>query len=68
VAAGLAADATALLSPAALGGAYPWAYTRGYDEVVDPAALRTALPDALRLSAARRRTPAEPAAHTGILP
>jgi acetyl-CoA carboxylase carboxyltransferase component len=67
-AAGLEADATALLEHAELGGAYSSADTMGYDEVVDPAELRNALLDALRLSAARRRTPAEPAAHTGILP
>jgi acetyl-CoA carboxylase carboxyltransferase component len=67
-AAGLEADATALLEHAELGGAYSSADTMGYDEVVDPAELRNALLDALRLSGARRRTPAEPAAHTGILP
>jgi acetyl-CoA carboxylase carboxyltransferase component len=67
-AAGLEADATAVLEHAELGGAYSSADTMGYDEVVQPGELRNALLDALRLTAARRRAPVEPAAHHGILP
>ena len=67
-AAGLEADATALLEHAELGGAYSSADTMGYDEVVEPAELRNALLDGLRLSDARRRAPVEPAAHAGVLP
>lgn len=67
-AAGLEADATAVLEHAELGGAYSSADTMGYDEVVQPAELRNALLDGLRLAAARRRARVEPAAHHGILP
>ena len=67
-AAGLEADATALLEHAELGGAYSSADTMGYDEVVEPAELRNALLDGLRLSEARRRLPVEPASHVGVLP
>jgi len=67
-AAGLEADATAVLEHAELGGAYSSADTMGYDEVVQPAELRNALLDGLRLTGARRRAPIEPAAHHGILP
>ena len=42
--------------------------TMGYDEVVAPAELRDALLDALRLTTSRRRAPAEPASHHGVLP
>jgi acetyl-CoA carboxylase carboxyltransferase component len=67
-AAGLEADARAVLEHAELGGAYSSADTMGYDEVVEPAELRDALLDALRLTSARRRAPVAPAAHHGILP
>ncbi len=67
-AAGLEADAQALLEHAELGGAYSSADTLGYDEVVQPAELRDALLDALRLTAARRRAPVGPAEHHGIAP
>jgi acetyl-CoA carboxylase carboxyltransferase component len=67
-AAGLEADAKAVLEHAELGGAYSSADTMGYDEVVAPAELRDALLDALRLTSARRRRAVEPAAHHGILP
>jgi len=67
-AAGLEADATAVLEHAELGGAYSSADTMGYDEVVQPADLRNALLDALRLTEARRRAPVAPAAHHGVLP
>jgi acetyl-CoA carboxylase carboxyltransferase component len=67
-AAGLEPDAQALLEHAELGGAYSSADTMGYDEVVEPAELRDALLDALRLTGARRRAPVGPAAHHGILP
>jgi hypothetical protein len=52
-AAGLEADARAVLEHAELGGAYSSADTMGYDEIVEPAELRDALLDALRLTAAR---------------
>jgi acetyl-CoA carboxylase carboxyltransferase component len=39
-----------------------------YDEVIEPGELRNALLAALRLSAARRRAPVEPAKHHGVLP
>lgn len=67
-AAGLESDAKAVLEHAELGGAYSSADTMGYDEVVQPAELRDALLDALRLTSARRRAPVTPAAHHGILP
>lgn len=67
-AAGLEEDAQALLEHAELGGAYSSADTMGYDEVIEPAELRNALLDALRLTSARRRLPVEPAAHRGVLP
>jgi acetyl-CoA carboxylase carboxyltransferase component len=67
-AAGLEADATAVLEHAELGGAYSSADTMGYDEVIEPAELRDALLDGMRLTAPRRRAPATPAAHHGILP
>jgi acetyl-CoA carboxylase carboxyltransferase component len=67
-AAGLEADAQALLEHAELGGAYSSADTMGYDEVIEPAELRNALLAALRLSTARRRGLVEPAAHHNIRP
>jgi acetyl-CoA carboxylase carboxyltransferase component len=67
-AAGLEADARAVLEHAELGGAYSSADTMGYDEVVEPAELRDALLDALRLTSARRRGAVGPAEHHGILP
>lgn len=67
-AAGLEGEAQSLLEHAELGGAYSSADTMGYDEVIEPAELRNALLDALRLTAARRRAPVEPAAHHGIRP
>lgn len=67
-AAGLEEDTQALLEHAELGGAYSSADTMGYDEVVEPGELRNALLAALRLTANRRRAPAEPAAHHGIRP
>lgn len=67
-AAGLEGDARALLEHAEIGGAYSSADTMGYDEVVEPAEVRDALLDGMRLSAPRRRGPAGPAAHHGILP
>jgi acetyl-CoA carboxylase carboxyltransferase component len=67
-AAGLDEGPQSLLEHAELGGAYSSADTMSYDEVIEPAELRNALLDALRLSAARRRAAVEPAAHHGVLP
>jgi acetyl-CoA carboxylase carboxyltransferase component len=67
-AAGVDGDTQSLLEHAELGGAYSSADTMGYDEVIEPAELRNALLAALRLTTARRRAPAEPAAHHGIRP
>ncbi len=67
-AAGLEPDTQALLEHAELGGAYSSADTMGYDDVIEPAELRNALLDALRLTAARRRALTEPAAHYNIRP
>jgi len=67
-AAGLTEDARAVLEHAELGGAYSSADTMGYDEVVEPAELRDALLDALRLTTARRTAPTGPAEHHGVLP
>jgi acetyl-CoA carboxylase carboxyltransferase component len=67
-AARLEADTQALLEHAELGGAYSSADTMGYDEVIEPAELRDALLDAMRLTAPRRRASATPASHHGILP
>jgi acetyl-CoA carboxylase carboxyltransferase component len=67
-AARLEADVQSLLEHAELGGAYSSADTMGYDEVIEPAELRDALLDAMRLTAPRRRASATPASHHGILP
>jgi len=67
-AARLEPDARAVLEHAELGGAYSSADTLGYDEIIEPSELRNALLDGLALSESRRRGPAEPAAHRGILP
>ena len=67
-AAGLDADTQTLLEHAELGGAYSAADTMSYDEVIEPAELRNALLDALRLTTARRRGAVGPAAHHGIRP
>jgi acetyl-CoA carboxylase carboxyltransferase component len=67
-AAGLEADARAVLEHAELGGAYSSADTMGYDEIVEPAELRNALLDALRLTTARRAAAVEPVLHRGVLP
>ncbi len=67
-AARLEEDAASLLANAEIGGAYSSADTMGYDEVVEPSELRDALLDAMRLTAPRRRAPAEPASHHGVLP
>jgi len=67
-AAGVDDEAQQLLEHAELGGAYSSADTMGYDEVVEPRELRNALLAALRLTAARRAQPPEPAHHHGIRP
>ena len=67
-AARLEPDARAVLEHAELGGAYSSADTLSYDEIIEPSELRNALLDGLALSESRRRGPAEPAAHRGILP
>lgn len=67
-AARLEADTQALLEHAELGGAYSAADTMSYDEVVEPAELRNALLDAMRLTAVRRGGAVGPAAHHGVLP
>jgi acetyl-CoA carboxylase carboxyltransferase component len=67
-AAQLEADTQALLEHAELGGAYSAADGLSYDEIIEPAELRDALLDGLRLSRARRQGPATPSAHHGVLP
>ncbi|MFO7590398.1 MAG: carboxyl transferase domain-containing protein [Acidimicrobiia bacterium] len=67
-AARLEPDARAVLEHAELGGAYSSADTLSYDEIIEPSELRDALLDGLALSESRRRSPAEPAAHRGVLP
>ena len=53
-AAGIEADAAALLAHADLGGAYSAADRLGYDDVIDPRDLRDELLSALALSRDRR--------------
>ena len=67
-AAGVDDDAQRVLDNAELGGAYSSADTMSYDEVIEPGELRNALLAALRLTAARRSQPPEPALHHGISP
>jgi methylmalonyl-CoA decarboxylase subunit alpha len=67
-AAGVDDDTQRLLDHAELGGAYSSADTMSYDEVIEPRELRNALLAGLRLSAARRSHPPEPARHHGIRP
>jgi acetyl-CoA carboxylase carboxyltransferase component len=67
-AAGVDGDTKAVLQHAELGGAYAAADTMSYDEIVEPAELRGALLDALRLTEARRQGPVRPVRHPGVLP
>jgi acetyl-CoA carboxylase carboxyltransferase component len=67
-AAGVDDDAQRVLDNAELGGAYSSADTMSYDEVIEPGELRNALLATLRLSAARRSQPPEPAYHHGVSP
>lgn len=67
-AAGVDDDAQRVLDNAELGGAYSSADTMSYDEVIEPGELRNALLAALRLAAARRSQPPEPARRHGISP
>ena len=56
------------LDAAELAGGYRAADRLSYDEMIEPAELRNALLDGLRLAEHRLRGPAEPVARVGILP
>ena len=49
-------------------GAFRIAATLGYDDVIEPAQLRNALLNGLRLSEGRRTAAVEPVGHVGFLP